>query len=46
MGTDISEILSSPLDTLHIGIFLFGNSALFVVENIRRAESEHVFNIP
>jgi hypothetical protein len=46
MGIDISEILSSPLDTLHFGIFLFGNLALFRVTNIRRADSEHVFNIP
>jgi hypothetical protein len=39
MGNDISEILSSTLD---IGIFLFGNLALFTVKNIRQADSEHV----
>jgi hypothetical protein len=42
MGNVISEILSSPLDTLHIGIFLFGNLALFIVKNIRQADSEYI----
>jgi len=42
VGTDISEILSSPLDTLHTGIFLFRNLALFIVKNIRQADGEHV----
>jgi hypothetical protein len=46
MGIDISEILSSPLDTLHIGIYLFEYLLLFIVKNIRKADSEHVFIIP
>jgi len=42
MENDISEILSSPLNKLHIGIFLFGNLALYIVKNIGQADSEHV----
>jgi hypothetical protein len=36
MGTDISETLSSPLDVLHIGIFLFKNLPLLIAKNTRR----------
>lgn len=42
MGNDISEILSSPLDTLNFSVFLFGNLTLFIVKNIRQADSKHV----